>query len=39
VYNLFNQTYGDPGSEEHRQQTIRQNGRTFWVKLTVRHAR
>jgi iron complex outermembrane receptor protein len=36
VYNLFNQQYGDPGSEEHRQDIIQQNGRTFRVKLTYR---
>jgi outer membrane receptor for ferrienterochelin and colicins len=36
VYNLFNQRYGDPGSEEHRQNTITQNGRHFRLKLTHR---
>ena len=32
------QQYCDPGSEEHRQDTIVQNGRTFRVKLTYRFA-
>lgn len=31
--NLFDQRYGDPGSDEHRQAIIEQDGRTFWVKL------
>ncbi|MCM3874078.1 MAG: TonB-dependent receptor [Pyrinomonadaceae bacterium] len=34
VYNLFNQKYGDPGGEEHRQNAIEQDGRTVRVKLT-----
>ena len=34
LYNIANHTYGDPGSEEHRQDMIMQNGRTFRVKLT-----
>jgi outer membrane receptor for ferrienterochelin and colicins len=33
VYNVFDQHYGDPGAEEHRQDSIAQDGRTFWVKL------
>jgi len=33
IYNLFDETYGDPGSGEHRQDIIEQDGRTFWVKL------
>jgi len=33
IYNLFDQRYGDPGAEEHRQDIIEQDGRTFWVKL------
>jgi outer membrane receptor for ferrienterochelin and colicins len=33
VYNIFDQHYGDPGAEEHRQDIIEQDGRTFWVKL------
>ena len=36
LYNIANHTYGDPGSEEHRQDMIMQNGRTFRVKLTYR---
>jgi iron complex outermembrane receptor protein len=35
VYNLFNTEYADPGSEEHRQDTIPQNGRTARIRLTV----
>jgi iron complex outermembrane receptor protein len=34
VYNVFDQRYGDPGSEEHMQDLIEQDGRTFRVKLT-----
>jgi outer membrane receptor for ferrienterochelin and colicins len=33
IYNLFGERYGDPGSEEHAQDTIRQNGRTFMLRL------
>jgi iron complex outermembrane receptor protein len=33
IYNLFDQRYGDPGSEEHRQDIVEQDGRTFWFKL------
>jgi iron complex outermembrane receptor protein len=33
VYNLFDQEYGDPGSGEHVQDIIEQDGRTFWLKL------
>jgi outer membrane receptor for ferrienterochelin and colicin len=33
VDNLFNESYGDPGAEEHRQDIIKQDGRTFWLKL------
>jgi iron complex outermembrane receptor protein len=36
VYNLFDHSYKDPGSEEHRQDTILQDGRTFRLKLTYR---
>jgi iron complex outermembrane receptor protein len=36
VYNLFDKKYGDPGAEEHRQNTIEQNGRNFRLKLTYR---
>jgi outer membrane receptor for ferrienterochelin and colicins len=31
--NLFDQTYFDPGSEEHRQDALRQDGRTIRVGL------
>jgi iron complex outermembrane receptor protein len=35
IYNLFDETYADPGSEEHRQDSITQNGRTARVRLTI----
>jgi iron complex outermembrane receptor protein len=34
AYNLFNQKYSDPGSEEHRQNAIEQNGRNLAMKFT-----
>ena len=34
LYNLFNKKYGDPGSEEHVQDQIKQDGRTFRIKVT-----
>jgi outer membrane receptor for ferrienterochelin and colicins len=34
VYNLFNLDYGDPASNEHRQDLIMQDGINFRVKLT-----
>jgi len=33
AYNLFDTTYSNPGSEEHTQDQIEQNGRSFWLKL------
>ncbi|MFV9616481.1 MAG: TonB-dependent receptor, partial [Gammaproteobacteria bacterium] len=33
VYNLFDKTYSNPGSEEHLQDQIEQDGRRFWLKL------
>jgi outer membrane receptor for ferrienterochelin and colicins len=33
VYNLFDERHGDPGGEEHVQDLIQQDGRTFRVKL------
>lgn len=39
IYNLFNASYADPGSEEHRQDALRQYGRTFRIDLTVRFRR
>ncbi len=36
INNLVNQKYGYPGSGEHLQNVIDQNGRTFWVKLKYR---
>ena len=35
VHNLFDNEYADPGSEEHRQDSIVQIGRAVRVKLTV----
>jgi iron complex outermembrane receptor protein len=34
VYNLFDKKYGDPGAGEHIQDVIRQDGRTYRLKLT-----
>lgn len=34
AYNLFNQKYSDPGSEEHRQNAIEQDGRNLRLKFT-----
>jgi outer membrane receptor for ferrienterochelin and colicins len=39
IFNLFDNQYADPGSEEHRQDSIVQSGRSFRVKLTVRFPR
>lgn len=36
VYNLFDKKYGDPGSEEHLQDIIQQDGRSFRFKLTYK---
>jgi iron complex outermembrane receptor protein len=36
IYNLFGASYGFPGSEEHTQDIIQQDCRTFRVKATVR---
>lgn len=36
VYNLFGKKYGDPGSPEHLQDVIEQDGRTFRVKAAYR---
>jgi outer membrane receptor for ferrienterochelin and colicins len=35
--NLFDYRYGDPASGEHLQDTIEQDGRTFWLKLKYRY--
>lgn len=35
IYNLFDARYGDPGSEEHAQDIIEQDGRTFRVKASI----
>ena len=37
LHNLFNAAYGDPGSVEHRQQIIVQDGRTISVRATWRY--
>jgi outer membrane receptor for ferrienterochelin and colicins len=36
VYNLFDHSYSDPGGEEHRQQSIPQDGRTALARVRVR---
>jgi outer membrane receptor for ferrienterochelin and colicins len=36
IYNLFDKRYADPGAEEHRQDTIEQDGRNFRLKITYR---
>lgn len=36
VHNIFDIAYGDPGSEEHRQRVIPQDGRTLRVRVTWR---
>lgn len=36
VYNLFDRDYGDPGSEEHVQDVIRQDGRSLRLSATYR---
>ncbi len=37
VYNLFDESYGDPGAADHLQDTIPQDGRTFRVKFSYRY--
>lgn len=34
LYNAFDRRYGDPGAEEHVQDVIPQNGRTFRIRLS-----
>lgn len=34
VYNLFDENYGYPGAEDHLQEVIQQDGRTFRAKVT-----
>lgn len=36
IYNIFDNRYGDPGSSEHRQSVIEQDGRTVRAKITYR---
>jgi len=36
VYNLFDHQYDDPGAEEHLQDAIEQDGRTYRLKITYR---
>jgi outer membrane receptor for ferrienterochelin and colicins len=36
IHNLFDTRYGDPGSVEHRQQVILQDGRTFVLRASWR---
>ena len=39
LFNLFDNRYSDPASEEHRQDSIVQNGRTFRVTVAYQFAR
>lgn len=34
VFNAFDMKYDDPVGEEHEQDTIEQDGRTFRIKIT-----
>lgn len=36
VYNLFDELYADPGSAQHRQDVITQDGRNFRLKVSCR---
>ena len=36
LYNAFDKAFDDPGAEEHVQAAIRQDGRSFRIKLTWR---
>lgn len=36
LYNLLDKNYADPGAEEHLQDSLRQDGRNFRLKLTFR---
>lgn len=36
IYNLFNRRYADPGSTEHVQNTITQDGRTYRLSVSYR---
>lgn len=36
IYNVLDRRYGDPGAEEHRQDVIQQDGRSFRLKATCR---
>ncbi len=36
LFNLFDESFGDPGSEEHEQRMIPQNGRSWWLELSWR---
>jgi len=35
IYNIFNVTYGNPGTTEHLQDVILQDGRSFRLKTTM----
>lgn len=35
--NIFSNRYADPGSFDHVQDAIAQDGRTFWLKLKYRY--
>ena len=36
IFNLLDEEFSDPVSADHRQQSIIQNGRTFWLKVGYR---
>jgi iron complex outermembrane receptor protein len=36
IYNIFDEEYGDPGSQEHRQDIIFQDGRSFRIRVGYR---
>jgi outer membrane receptor for ferrienterochelin and colicins len=36
IYNLFDKSYGYPGAEDHLQDVIKQDGRSFRIKATYR---
>jgi iron complex outermembrane receptor protein len=33
IFNIFNKQHSDPGGAEHIQDALKQDGRTFWVRL------
>jgi iron complex outermembrane receptor protein len=39
LYNIFDKRYGDPGAEEHLEDILYQDGRTFRIKISYHFAR